>query len=868
MFSTPHRAVAATCLFGLTAWAGAAQTLPFTLCSGVPEGDNGLPFVLADDAASDGDELPRRGVAAAYADDLRRTHQEMLARRLAGAPRGGPGAVCFAPGTPDDVVQAFNEHFGLEKQFQNFNRWAGTAYSPGGSLPGKPLTLSYSVVPDGTPIAGFNGEPASPSQLRAQLNAIYGSEAVWLPIIHDAFNRWASVTGITYIYEPSDDGIDLGTAVGVPGVRGDCRIGGHPIDGNSGILAYNFFPEVGGGFGGDMVIDSPDNFYNNTTIDSRRLRNVLQHEHGHGLGMRHVCPIETTKLMEPTVSTAYTGVRHDDARHGQFLYGDAFEPNDLSLEATALGALDSCTTATVGPVPAPDMNFGVSSLAAVDVAGDRDVYSITVDSPRRISVRLTPQGWNGGDSAQACSGQTASCCSGTHFNSIAAANLTLEVLSDGVTVIASSTGAPAGSEEAITDLLLPGVGTFYIRVGENGFTQTQQYHLTVTPRSGALSVALQGTAHLAVNAGTNPAIDATITAGTQTLVSGTLFYTINAGPEASVPLTLLSGSTYRAELPQVLCTDTLTFRMTATGSGGSIVSLPCDGSSYTPVVGVLTTAFSDSFESDLGWTVGPDTATLGNWTRVTPIYTVAQPQYDNTPGAGTQCFVTGQGLLGGAAGTFDLDSGETVITSPVFSLSGQDDAVVSYARWHSNGQGAGAFDDRLRIQVSNNGGASWTAAETVGPGSITDPEVQGGWRSGGFTLSATGLAPTATMRLRVLSEDINAASLIESAFDDVVVTGIACSFTPPVSCYLDYNGDTVVNPDDLGDFITDYYTEPAIPGPGGYAIPCPENDPPYDQGYKAAFNFGNVGSCAPPNPDNLGDFITEYYMQDAICGAP
>ncbi len=80
------------------------------------------------------------------------------------------------------------------------------------------------------------------------------------------------------------------------------------------------------------------------------------------------------------------------------------------------------------------------------------------------------------------------------------------------------------------------------------------------------------------------------------------------------------------------------------------------------------------------------------------------------------------------------------------------------------------------------------------------------------------------------------------------------------ACVLDYNLDTVVNPDDLGDFITDYYTSPHIPGPGGYAIACAENAPPYDAGYKTAFTVDGSGQCNEPFPDNLGDFITAYFQ--------
>ncbi len=846
--------------------AGGSEGLhaPFVADTGACAAPVGLPFELPgaiDDALPDGE---RRGVAWRHDEALRREHEAMLVRRLESAPLGKPSAVCFAPGTPDDVVTRFNEQFGVQQQFKNADRWISTAYSPAGSLPGKPLTISYSVVPDGTPIAGFNGEAAAPSALRAKLNAVYGSQAVWLPIIQSAFNRWADVTGITYVYEAGDDGVDLATLPGLPGVRGDVRIGGHFIDGNSGVLAYNFFPDEG-----DMVIDSADNFYDTITLGSRRLKNVLQHELGHGLGMAHVCPVEQTKLMEPTVSSAYEGIRHDDIRHGQFLYGDEFEPNDSSVQATNLGSLDACTPVVIGAVPPPDASFGIASIAAIERALEKDWFKVSVAGPRRISVVLAPVGWLYDDSAQACGGQPSSCCTGSPFNTNTAANLTLEVLStDGVAVLATSSASPAGSDESISNLVLPAAGTYFIRIGENGFTQTQQYRLTVTPSSNALSVALTGTPNVAVDAGTAPTISLTITGLGETLNVGasTVEYTVNGGSVQAAPLASVGGAAYQAMLGQVLCTDALTFRVVAVGSGGTIVALPCDGTFFVPATGVLTTVFSDAFEANMGWTVGPDTATAGSWTRADPVGTVAQPELDNTAGAGTQCFFTGQAALGAGAGVADLDGGETILTGPAVNLSGHSDATISYWRWFSNGFGAGPYNDRLRVQVSNDNGGTWTPVETVGPGSATDPDVNGGWRFRSFTLSSLSLTTSPTVRVRFIAEDVNPQSLVEAAIDDVRFVGSACVFTPPATCHLDYNLDGSVNPDDLGDFITDYYTVPHIPGPGGYAILCPENDPPYDQGYKVGYVIGNEGGvCIAPNPDNLGDYITDYYSAAFIC---
>ncbi|MFN0010414.1 MAG: hypothetical protein ACKVS8_02090 [Phycisphaerales bacterium] len=82
---------------------------------------------------------------------------------------------------------------------------------------------------------------------------------------------------------------------------------------------------------------------------------------------------------------------------------------------------------------------------------------------------------------------------------------------------------------------------------------------------------------------------------------------------------------------------------------------------------------------------------------------------------------------------------------------------------------------------------------------------------------------------------------------------------PYADCRVEYNGDGVLNPDDLGDFITEYFTEPAIAGPGGYATSCPEEPPPYDAGYRCNYTTDGSGQCSPPFPDNLGDYITDYF---------
>jgi hypothetical protein len=118
---------------------------------------------------------------------------------------------------------------------------------------------------------------------------------------------------------------------------------------------------------------------------------------------------------------------------------------------------------------------------------------------------------------------------------------------------------------------------------------------------------------------------------------------------------------------------------------------------------------------------------------------------------------------------------------------------------------------------------------------------------------------------------------------------------PADPCWADYNRDGFLNLDDLGDFITDFYTEPPIPGArqanapsypsllmvgyGGLRCPqAPNASPPYasnayrDAGYRVGFSGDGSNLCPLdpfqlfPNLDNLNDYITEYYAEVGTCG--
>jgi hypothetical protein len=382
--------------------------------------------------------------------------------------------MCFAPGTSDLVVAEAMARaaraqerlsltpppvFGPKFQFSDGSRWSSTATQGSGLGQGDPTILTWSIVPDGTPISGYF-EPDSNSTLRAHLTSIYGTQAAWLAVFQQVFDRWSELTGITYVYEPNDDGAGLPGPSGSVGVRGDIRIGGHPIDGNSNVLAYNYYPN-----NGDMVIDTPDSFFDNTGSNSIRLRNVLAHEHGHGLGLAHVCPVNQTKLMEPYVSTSFDGPQHDDILAANRGYGDRLEHDDSVGGAAAPGSLPTTLT-----------------NLSIDDNDDVDVLALTVGSGMALDLSLRPVGATYLSGPQNSNG---SCSAGTSFNSLTIQDLEVQVLAtNGVSVLASADASGAGGEETLSSVVLSsGAGTYYVRVAGGSTNAAQLYDLELTTGS-------------------------------------------------------------------------------------------------------------------------------------------------------------------------------------------------------------------------------------------------------------------------------------------------------------------------------------------------------------------------------------------------
>ncbi|MDX9912855.1 MAG: GC-type dockerin domain-anchored protein [Phycisphaerales bacterium] len=734
-------------------------------------------------------------------DALRPFHQKLLVT-LADAPALPEGevrpALCFTPDTNPELVFAVSSLLGYTDttRFQQTNRWSSTA-SGGTGTQGTPITLTYSFVPDGTfvpNITGFTGN----SQLFAWLNGIYGSPANWQPLFAQVFNRWSEVMNVTYIYEPNDDGSNLNTGSGVLGVRGDLRIAAIPLDGNSGVLAYNNFPNDG-----DMVFDAFDSFYNSTASNSLRFRNVAAHEHGHGAGMLHVCPAIGVKLMEPFISLAYDGPQPDDILNGQRHYGDINEPNDNSGSATNLGSLSTGQNAFVNDV-------------SIDDDADTDYYRFTVSGSQGVTITATPAApapYQQGTQTQACNSGTV-----TDYNVIH--NLALQLIgTDGSTILASSNISGLGQPEVLS-ASVPAGGTYYIRVLGGSANSIQLYDLgldvTAPPFEGVL-ITLPGGAPDQVDPGVTTNFTVDIDPRNESIVGTPQLSVAADGVNYSnIPLTFVSGTTWTATLPAFLCADTPRFFVQATGTvtGPHFVPSSAPIDAFSAIVGDFQTVISDDFETDMGWTVSNIGLTDGPWGRGTPIGGGDRGDPPSDYDGSGQCYLTDN-----VDGNSDVDGGQTILISPIFDGSGQN-AQLAYARWFDNtgsGTGSNPGSKTFLVQISNNGGSSWQALETVGPNTS---ESSGGWFYVSFDIASV-ITPSASMRVRFIAQDPDPGAVVEAGVDAFSVTSASCT-DPEPSCVADWdNSGGQPNSSDFLAYLNDYSAmDPAadLAPPGGNGV--------------------------------------------------
>jgi len=286
--------------------------------------------------------------------------------------------------------------------------------------------------------------------------------------------------------------------------------------------------------------------------------------------------------------------------------------------------------------------------------------------------------------------------------------------------------------------------------------------LRIRPAPRAVGIILPGGIPRRVPPGAPFTVTLEIYDGTEQLVAGSEQIHYRLKPTHSFttePLTSLGGGLYEGWIAAPQPGDSVELYFSAAGSGGTTVFEPAGAPAevFAPRVGIPITVVADNFETDQGWTVKNTQLADGAWVRVDPVGStwldlVPQPEDDNPYGTGTHCFVTGQGVPGGAAWDDDVDGGPTRLISPELDMSGGGTLSFYYHFYNDSG------DDMLLVELSNDGGATWVPVTAI----THDPE----WKPFSFDV-ADYLAPTDTMRLMFSTGDRPDNSVTEAAIDDV-----------------------------------------------------------------------------------------------------
>lgn len=241
-------------------------------------------------------------------------------------------------------------------------------------------------------------------------------------------------------------------------------------------------------------------------------------------------------------------------------------------------------------------------------------------------------------------------------------------------------------------------------------------------------------------------------------------YRVNGGGFNEAPLLPLGSDQYRVQIPAQPLGSVVEYYLSASDDNGNTGYSPRNAPADLHYF-VVGSSFPDDMQAPTAWTAGAtgDNASSGLWARVDPIGTTyngstAQPENDHTTDPGTICWITGNGSVGGAAGEADVDGGKTTLLSPRYDLTNATAVQVSYWKWYTNNLGNNPSQDYWYVDVTNDGGTSWTALEHT-------TESPNAWTEKVFNL--LDYVPTpGVVQFRFIAEDLPSGSLVEAGVDD------------------------------------------------------------------------------------------------------
>ena len=378
------------------------------------------------------------------------------------------------------------------------NRVINTSSNSNASL-GDPLDVSWSLVPDGTVYQDDT------TNFIVTLDDAFGVAAAnrtsdftqrpWFNPIQNALDSYTNKSGLTYRYEPADDGAEFSLVngadnnTGIAGVRGDLRIAGAGISTTFGGVSAVPRPNLSSlspidrGHSGILLnTDFRDGAFDAGSVDF-----LITHENLHAVGSQHIRVNESNSLSAVTGRGGTSeGPQFTDLLTLQRRYGDALEKNggnDSVANATLLGSLSQDSPLTLGfdagvgtatsslTVANDDVDF-----VSIDDVSDTDVFGFTVTGSDDVVIDLTPRG-----PSYSYTNELIDLINGerTVFNIDASSlsNLSLTVLDSNGNVVEFADTNGLGLGESIT--LSQATGDFFVQI--NGAAEeTQFYALEIT----------------------------------------------------------------------------------------------------------------------------------------------------------------------------------------------------------------------------------------------------------------------------------------------------------------------------------------------------------------------------------------------------
>jgi hypothetical protein len=304
--------------------------------------------------------------------------------------------------------------------------------------------------------------------------------------------------------------------------------------------------------------------------------------------------------------------------------------------------------------------------------------------------------------------------------------------------------------------------------------------------------------------------------------AGDLILNINSTPEIILETEYINLNQL-ASREEIILTDLFNFSINPNVISGTLGSISFilqddEGIEYVEdidiLVGIPINIINQTFEDDdeMNWYVGDDDATSGNWEYGEPNGTelngvVIQPYEDHSE-FGTSCFVTGNSNAQASPFYDDIDGGSTSLYSPIYNLNDYETIFISYWKWYNNDMGDNPGNDKWIVEVTNNGGMSWTELENTS-------ESNHNWINKQFILSQPEFDLTPLVQFRFIAQDLfydgdigTGGSLVEAALDDFEISG----FLESSVLFGDVNGDYLINISDvilIINFILDF-SQPSL----------------------------------------------------------